>query len=168
MPTLPNARHELFCQEVAKGKSAHEAYGLAGYNPNRRNAHVLSKRSDISGRVSELLAARDKMAAVSTQMAAERLSLDREWVLAKLVENARVALGDAPTKITLLRKGSDEPLTAEVTMRDANAANRALELVGKELGMFIDRSENTNKNFELSSDMPTADEWAAEHVVTGH
>jgi phage terminase small subunit len=35
MPTLRNARHERFAQELAIGKTADAAYVLAGYRANR-------------------------------------------------------------------------------------------------------------------------------------
>jgi hypothetical protein len=45
-----------------------------------------------------------------------------------------------------------------------NVANRALELLGKELGMFIDRSEHTNKNYDIRAEPePTNEQWAARH-----
>ncbi len=43
----------------------------------------------------------------------------REWVLSRLAQNAEAALAD----------------------NDRGAANRALELIGKEQGMFIERKE---------------------------
>ena len=45
-------------------------------------------------------------------------------------------------------------------------ANRALELLGKELGMFIERAENRNievkQTFAVSPELPTIEEWLAE------
>jgi phage terminase small subunit len=35
MPVLSNPKHERFAQELAKGKTADEAYQLAGCKPNR-------------------------------------------------------------------------------------------------------------------------------------
>jgi len=54
MPPLPNGRHELFALELAQGKTADEAYQLAGYKPNRGNAARLKADESISGRVAEL------------------------------------------------------------------------------------------------------------------
>jgi phage terminase small subunit len=54
LPVLKNPRHERFCQELAKGKSATEAYGAAGYKGNRRNASHLATKSDIKRRLEEL------------------------------------------------------------------------------------------------------------------
>jgi phage terminase small subunit len=41
MPVLSNSKHELFAQELAKGKTADAAYVSAGYSPNRGNATTL-------------------------------------------------------------------------------------------------------------------------------
>jgi hypothetical protein len=54
MATLKNAKHERFAQELAKGKSATEAYKNAGYKPNRKNASRLMANEDIKGRLAEL------------------------------------------------------------------------------------------------------------------
>lgn len=117
MPILVNPRYERFAQELANGKSASEAYVLAGYKENRGNASSLKQQEIISNRVDEILAERIKAHAKATEKAIERLSVDREWVLARLIENAQAASAK----------------------EDFSPANRALELVGKELGMFIDR-----------------------------
>jgi len=54
MPVLDNPRYELFAQELAKGKTADEAYVLAGYRENRGNASTLKANQIISDRVLEL------------------------------------------------------------------------------------------------------------------
>lgn len=55
MPALGNPRHERFAQELAKGKSATEAYVLAGYRPSDSNAATLRGNQRISERVSEIV-----------------------------------------------------------------------------------------------------------------
>lgn len=55
MPPLSNAKQELFCQQIAQGKTADEAYQLAGYKPNRANASVLKAKQNVSARIAELL-----------------------------------------------------------------------------------------------------------------
>jgi phage terminase small subunit len=57
MPALENARHEKFAQEIFKGKSADEAYQIAGYKPSRKNASRLKANEDIRRRVSEFQSA---------------------------------------------------------------------------------------------------------------
>jgi phage terminase small subunit len=119
MPVLPNPRHERFAQELAKGKSAAEAYELAGYKPNRGNASVLKQQESILSRVSELLAAREKIEERATEKAVEKTAITKAWIIEQLVDNVREAKQNGQT----------------------GPANRALELLGKELGMFIDRKE---------------------------
>lgn len=57
MPALPNPRHEAFAQALASGKTADEAYQVAGYSPNRGNATTLKANQSISKRVAELVEA---------------------------------------------------------------------------------------------------------------
>jgi phage terminase small subunit len=40
MPGLKNARHERFAQQIAQGKSAVEAYRLAGYRAANKSAET--------------------------------------------------------------------------------------------------------------------------------
>lgn len=54
MPALPNARHEKFAQELSKGKTASEAYVLAGYKANDGNAATLKGNQRILERIAEL------------------------------------------------------------------------------------------------------------------
>lgn len=56
MPVLDNARHERFAQYLLKGKSATEAYAMAGYSGDRKNAARLATNDDIQARVTELQA----------------------------------------------------------------------------------------------------------------
>ena len=65
----------------------------------------------------------------------EKVQLTRAWVLEHLMENALECSGRK--KVTITKDGED----IEVFKRDEAAANRALELLGKELRMFVDRKE---------------------------
>lgn len=116
---LFNPRQERFAQELANGHSAASAYELAGFKPNRHNAARLARADHIRARVTEILAGRNEMTRKATEMATERLSITKETILRELWDNAQKAK-DA---------GQIGP------------SNRALELLGKELGMFIDRKE---------------------------
>lgn len=55
MPALANPKHERFAQELAKGKTADEAYKEAGYKANRGNAATLKANQSIQDRVIEIL-----------------------------------------------------------------------------------------------------------------
>ena len=62
------------------------------------------------------------------------LALTQEWVLTRLMENAERAL----QHVAVLDK--ERKPTGEYRY-DGSVANRALELLGKQQGMFIDRHE---------------------------
>jgi hypothetical protein len=122
MPVLQNQHWELFAQHIASGRSAGEALKLAGYADNPRNADRMKKREE--GRIEELLEERAAQNAQATAKAVEELALTQEWVLGELKQNAEKAA----------ETGQYGP------------ANRALELIGKQLGMFIERQEITQNS----------------------
>lgn len=67
MPALDNPRHERFCQALAKGKTADEAYKEAGYKANRHNAAALGREQHIKTRVAELQEPGAKRARITAQ-----------------------------------------------------------------------------------------------------
>lgn len=54
MPALDNPRHERFAQDLAKGKSAADAYVSAGYQESRSAASRLSTNVNVVARVAEI------------------------------------------------------------------------------------------------------------------
>lgn len=161
MPVLPNPKHERFCQELAKGTSAEKAYKAAGYKPNRGNAAVLKQKQSISGRVTEILAEREKIHGQATAKAVERAGLTKEWIIAKLVENAERAL-----QAQQARDPEGNPVGD--FKYEGSVANRALELLGKELGMFIERREVGDPgDFDLLDDDQLSAEMKKEMVALG-
>ena len=137
MPQLSNPKHELFAALLAEGRSATEAHALAGYKPNRHNAWVLKQREDIQTRINELLAERAAQHAAATAQAVQELALSEEWVLGELKRNA----------------------TKAAELKQYGPANRALELIGKQLGMFVDKSEILQKSEEFQG-------WTMEQMRT--
>ena len=119
MSALKNPRHERFAQEIAKGKSAYEAYLTAGFKPSRPNASRLQHQDNILQRVSEILAGRQRIEEKATERAIRRVSITKTDVLAMLIDDRELAREKGQTA----------------------AAIRAAELLGKELGMFIERRE---------------------------
>ena len=110
MPVLKNARWERFAQELAKGKTADEAYQAAGYRPNRGNAATLKAKQNIQDRTQEIL-----------ERAASRVEMTREWLLRRLQKNIEMCQ------------------TPGETFSPA-AANKAIEMAGRELHrMFVER-----------------------------
>lgn len=167
MPILSNPRHERFAQELAKGKSAVDAYGLAGFKPDRRNAAKLHASDDILRRVGELLDKRERVETAATERAIEKLALTKEAVLSELakigfanmLDYVRIGEdGDAYIDLSRLTHETAAAI-AELTVEDfkdgrgegARDVRRvkfklhdkkgALVDIGKHLGMFIDRRE---------------------------
>jgi phage terminase small subunit len=67
---LPNPRHERFAQELAKGKSATQAYADVGYSPDDSNCKRLTGNDRIMTRMAEIL----ERAVVRTEITIELLT----------------------------------------------------------------------------------------------
>ena len=124
MAALENARHEKFCQERVAGKTIDEAYVAAGYKKNPGNAGRLNNNEHVQARITEL-----------QSMAAEKAGLSKEWVIERLMQVAERCMQAEPVKDA---KGNE---TGEYLF-NASGANRALELLGKEHGMFVEKTES--------------------------
>jgi hypothetical protein len=134
MPVLRNQRHERFVQELAKGKSASEAYRNAGYSADDGNAIRLTGNDKVKARLTELL-----------EKGAERTLVTIESITAELEEARLLAM-------------------KESTANPSAAVSASLGKA-KLHGLLIDKSESTNTHHVISSDLPTADEWADKHVT---
>lgn len=137
MPVLKNHKHELFCQELAKGKTGDEAYQLAGYKENRFNASRLKTNEHIKARVQDIMG-----------RAASRTELTISNVTESLLRIAEKAekLGE-PAALSVAR----------AAWIDAAKVN----------GLIVEqvRSENTNVNYAVSDEPQTEQEWADRHVT---
>lgn len=135
MPVLTDPRHELFAQARAAGKSASDAYQDAGYRPHRGNAARMSANEGISRRVAEIQSAAAESVAVTVASITEGLLR---------IAGKGEAMGDAAG--LAVARGS---------LMDAAKIN----------GLLIDRSEVQSVTYTISGDMPSPDEWEAEHVT---
>ena len=109
MPVLSNARRERFAQLMAEGKNPKEAHGEAGFKAHYGNALKLAQDPEVAARIAEL------QAEIAHDMVA-----DRAYVMNRLVTNVERCMVNGENY-------------------NPNAANRSLELIGKQLGMFVDR-----------------------------
>ena len=144
MPALSNPKHERFASELAKGKTAEEAYKIAGYKPSIKNAHRLKANEGIRARVDEIL-----------NRAAKKVSATIERTLEELVKIAYVDIGDAVkwdgSKVVLDDSRSLPPFIraaiSEVRQTKVgvtikfHSKTQALEMLGRTLGMFKDKLE---------------------------
>ena len=83
MPILKNNKHELFAQALAKGKSQIEAYGLAGYKPDKGAASRLSTNVNVQACVSELKERAAKRAEITVGSLIEELDEAKEQAIAR-------------------------------------------------------------------------------------
>jgi hypothetical protein len=127
MPTLRNSKHERYAQELAKGKTADEAYQLAGYKANRGNAARLKANESISDRVTELS---EKIATRTV----ERTAITKEWISGKLVENLERSM--QARRVC----GEDGAETGNYTYQ-GSVANKSLELLARLHGHMVDKKE---------------------------
>jgi phage terminase small subunit len=123
------AKQEAFCLAFVETGNASEAYRSVYDAENCKPETIWVKASELlnSGKVSvRIKELRDAIA--------ERVEIDRAWVLDRLVANAEKAATAEP----VLNAEGEE--IGEYKYQ-GQVVNRALELIGKEIGMFIDRKE---------------------------
>lgn len=133
---LKNAKHEHFCQLVSNGDSALQAYILAGYSKNgaKQSASRLLTHADVCARIEYLRKVKEEKHAEAVEKAAKKVGITKEWILEQLAENVAMAKQAVPV---LDNEGKP---TGEYKQNLA-AANKALELLGIESGMFIKKVE---------------------------
>ena len=144
MPILKNGRHERFAQGLAAGKTIDQAYREAGYAAHRGNASTLRSKQHIRARVAEL-----------QSRAAERVVLTKEFVINGLLE---------VVERSMQHKGVMRGGRVIAFRFDAAGATRALELLGKELGMFVDRAEQDTNIRVISAQPVTEEDWEAKYA----
>lgn len=127
MPALSNSQHELFAQAVVKGSNATEAYKSAGYKATGNAAEAAASRLlrdvKVQARIAEL-----------QSRIADGIVLTKQWVIEKLIENVKRAMS---SQAVLDEDG--KPIGEY--RYEGSVANRALELLGKEQGMFVERRQ---------------------------
>lgn len=140
MPVLSDAKRERYAQAIVSGKSKGDAVIYAGFSKKHasRAAHQIETQAVVD-RIAELLGA-----------AAKQVVIERKWVLEALIENCEIALGRRQVEIQVDNAKYKAPRKTKVTMRDAGAANKALELLGREAGLFVETRRNINEHSELS------------------
>lgn len=146
------AKQEHFAVLIAKGVNGTEAAKTAGYA--EKSAHVtasqLLRLPKVGLRIAEL---KDGI----TAQVVERVGIDKAWVIAQLVENVEMGKQAVPVVIDGVATGEYE--------QQLPAANKALELIGKELGMFVERREVRTGNLDLTDEQLDAAVLAARALV---
>jgi len=115
---------------------------LSILTPHRRLSGPATARRRPSSRGYQLLQKTSVQQAIQAAQEArsERTKIDQDWVIKRLVGVYEASMEARPV---LDKNGAEKGFTFNPT-----AANRALELIGKHKGMFIDRKLIGLKNIE--------------------
>lgn len=136
---LPNPKHEAFAQHRAAGETESNAYVMAGYSAAavRNVSRMMKNNAAIGERISFLVGQRSAVIQQRAQKVMDSIGIDKKWVLDRLVRVHERAMQGDPVRLlngTPLLDAQGQPI-----FRDPNlpAATKALELIGKEMGMFV-------------------------------
>ena len=126
----PNDRQEFFCREYLVDYNGTQAAIRAGYSQKTAYSQGsrLLKNANVLSRVRELQA--EKTA---------QLSISQDWVVHQLVDVIQKCKDPVPVE-TWDYEGKAMVKTGEY-MFDSKGVTKALELLGKHLGMYIDKIE---------------------------
>jgi Terminase small subunit len=129
MTDLVIGKHERFCINIADGLTGEKAYIQAGYSPNgaAQSASRLLRNAEIQARIEVL---RNAMA----EQAIERAALTRSYVITCLMTIVEQCMQHEPIR-------DKSGIVLGHARYNPMAAIRALEFLGKELGMFKGRPE---------------------------
>jgi len=133
MPILKNPTHETFCQALAGGKSATEAYAEAGYAANRACASRLRTSAEIVARVRELMEKQEAKAIMTSA-----------WIQDEL------------------RSIAEEARKSEYGSAGLNVARNALMDIARLRGDLIDRKEIKNVDQFEDMDAQKLKAWIEE------
>jgi phage terminase small subunit len=100
VPLLKNPRHEKFALALAEGKSATDAYALAGYKPGRQNAHRMTTKDDIQARLVEIQGAAAKASEVTIESLLSELEEARQKASSLDQLSAAVRAIEAKAKVS--------------------------------------------------------------------
>lgn len=158
MPILTNPRHERFAQELAKGKSATEAYEAAGFKPHRQAASRLLTNVDVLARRDEIISAAAEDAGITVSRVLSELGklgfsnmLDYVRVqdegdayvdLSQLTRDQAAAIQEITVEDFLDGRGEDARKVRRVKFKLADKRG-SLDLIGKHLGMFKEKIEHS-------------------------
>jgi len=158
--TLANPRHERFAQALAQGKPATKAYLLAGYKANDGNASRMKGNERISARVQEIVGRAAERAEVSLERVLRELKAIAFSDISKAVtwgpnvqvreeeeDGQRVKVLPVPSD----KLDEDTAAAISAVSQSSTGALRikmlnklaALVALGKRLGMFDERPQNT-------------------------
>src|SRR5262245_15471223 len=126
MHTLENPRHEIFAQEIAKGRSQREAYLSAGYSPKSDKAtdaaaSRLLSHAKVATRIQELQAEAARATDVTVQSLLREAEQARALAEAKDQPSAMVSAVMLKARLAGLLIDRTEDLVARERLEDQRA-----------------------------------------------
>jgi hypothetical protein len=139
MPVLKNPKHERFAQELAKGKTADEAYIIAGYAENRFNASRLKTNEYILHRIEEILSS-----------AAESAEVTIDWLRRMFLEDRALArqLGQPSAAVSAMNS-IGKLYGLMIDRKDVTIRKDVKELSDHELADILAGSRKGNGSTEI-------------------
>lgn len=143
-------KQQRFVEEYLVDLNATQAAIRAGYS--EKTAHSQGSRLLENVEISKAVAA-------AFASRSERVQVTQDWVISRLVDNVERAMTAEPVRD---REGNE----TGVYVYNGSVANKALELLGKHLGMFTDKHELTGKDGgPIETRDATFDEMSTEELA---
>lgn len=145
-----NEKQKRFVEEYLIDLNATQAAIRAGYSKNRASelGYQLLQKTTVQNAIQE-----------AQNNRSERIQITQEEVIRRLLENVDIASGKKTTTITIPSKNENgEVIENDVAhfVYEPSAVNKALELLGKHLGMFTQKVEMSgsvvNQNINMTKD----------------
>lgn len=133
---LSNDRQRAFVFGVLEGKDQTQAYIDAGFKSTGDAARANASRLIANDNVAQAVAAGREVLQI-------KAGVTQEWVLKKLVDNVERAMQAEPVL-------SVDGTPMGVYNYAGSVANGALTLLGKHLGMFVERQDVTSKGEQVN------------------
>lgn len=144
------AKQQRFCDEYLIDLNGTQAAIRAGYAVNSANEQAARLLANDS--VKEYIAERQ-------QVLQEKTQLTQEWVLDRLKLISDRCVQAVPVMFFNYETGQmEQRKDAEgnhIWQFDSNGANKATELIGKHLGMFVQKVDLTTKGDSLNDKRPS-------------
>ena len=147
LPVLRMVRRELYAQARSRGLTQVEAYDEAGYGTEaqspdrlRQRAVEIEANAEVRARIDELMERDHDTRLEREEKRKDLMAYDDAMGKVEILQGLRTVFDLAIREATIITKDGDVVAGDPVNL---GAANRALELMGKQEGMFIDRKHIT-------------------------
>ncbi len=132
------AKREVFAQRMAAGESQAEAYRQAYPTSRKWKLETLYNKASALMRVGEVVA---RVAELRAEIV-DRLVINEQYVIDGLVENHRRAMEGTVHDFGMALNDEGDAVLVARYRYDGSVANKALELLGRHLGMFPTKVEH--------------------------